>query len=150
MSVRLHDEMLILQRACPSCNRLRLRTANDRMLLMHARLLALGNPTCQRAQQALARSEFLRMRYEVSMTNVLSPPPNTTRRQIRRFHRACLVHAAGEATMHQRCVVTRLYLTPWEPIDDRSDPPIPGIGPEAIASGARIPRSLRRIYERNG
>jgi hypothetical protein len=82
------------------------------------------------------------------MTNVLAPPRNATRLQLRRYHRACLVHTAGEATIHPWCATTQIYLDPWSPINDLDDPPTPGVGAEVLASGARIPRSLRRLYLR--
>jgi hypothetical protein len=80
------------------------------------------------------------------MTNVLSPPRNPTRRQLRRHHRACLVPAAGERAIHPDCVVTALYLDPWSSPNDLDDPPAQGVGHEVVALGVRIPRSLRALY----
>jgi hypothetical protein len=80
------------------------------------------------------------------VADCMSPPRDATRRQLRRYHRACLVHAAGERTSHPDCCVTALYLAPWESPNDLDDPPAPGVGHEVLALGVRIPRSLRRLY----
>ena len=80
------------------------------------------------------------------MADCMCPPPNATRRQLRQYHRGCLVHAAGETLGNHDCCVTRIYLDPWTSPHDLDDPPAHGVGHAVLALGVRIPRSLRRLY----
>jgi len=81
----------------------------------------------------------------LQMTNVLSPPRNPTRRQLRKYYRACLVHAAGDRAIHPDCVVTAFYLDPWRNAIG-SGCWDPSIGNIVTKLGVRIPRSLRALY----
>lgn len=83
------------------------------------------------------------------MADCMSPPRNATRRQLRRYHRGCLVHAAGEATINPDCCVSQLYLAPWAPANDLDEPPYTLIGDVVLVLRVRIPRSLRGLYRRS-
>jgi hypothetical protein len=80
------------------------------------------------------------------MANTICPPSNATHRQMRKWYRGCLVHAAGDT--ERDCCVTLIFCDPWNPINDLDDPPMEGVGDAVIESGCRIPRSLRSLYQR--
>lgn len=52
--------MLILRWSSPSGHRLLLRDEDTCLLFLRPRLLAMGNPSCQREEQAMAHTELLR------------------------------------------------------------------------------------------